>query len=71
MQIASPSFIDREQCSPVCPGPRVKLVVQATPPNPTFQSTEVPHVVDELFVILTTVADRGDGAVRDAMYVAT
>jgi hypothetical protein len=67
LQTASPELSDLEQCSPVCPGARLKVVVHETPPNPTFQSTEVPQTEDELLVILITVALRGEGPVCDAM----
>jgi hypothetical protein len=36
------------------------MVVQAIPPNPIFQSTEVSHVEDELLVILTAVRLLGE-----------
>ena len=54
----------REQCSPVCPGPKVSTVVQATPPKPKRQSTEVEQFPDVLWlVILITVDERLDVAV--------
>jgi len=67
LQTASPELSDLEQCSPVCPGAKLKVVVHETPPKPTFQSTEVPHTAEELLVILTTVALRGEGPVCDAI----
>jgi hypothetical protein len=60
LQAVIANLISREQCSPVSPGARVNVVVQAIPPNPIFQSTEVSQVEDELLVILTAVRLLGE-----------
>ena len=38
----------------------MRLVVHETPPKPIFQSTDVWQLTPELFVMLITVAVRGD-----------